>query len=101
VRARCSMRPRPASSSVGAPSLRADPSSSGPRHDDGKHYSAKARRSRSRVSRAHVKIHRQVKVPRWATRRYENARALHQERRQHDEKVAAAQAMAQRVGPIT
>jgi hypothetical protein len=28
--------------------------------------------------------------PRWATRRYENARALHPERREHDEKVAAA-----------
>ncbi len=54
----------------------------------------------SNRSATHVKIHSQVKPPRWAMRRFENARVQRELQRDHDEKVAAAQAAAQRIGPI-
>jgi hypothetical protein len=46
-----------------------------------------------------VKIHSQVKPPRWAMFHYENARVQREERRERDEKVTRAQEMAQRIGP--
>ena len=47
-----------------------------------------------------VKIHSQVKPPRWVTFRYESARRRAAEQREHDQKVSEAQERAQRVGRL-
>jgi hypothetical protein len=51
-----------------------------------------------------VKLRSQVRPPRWVMNRhrelYQDARELAELQREHDEKVAAAQAMAQRIGPL-